>query len=216
VFCYINWSRHIGTNQPFYGLQDPKIYSDGDPYTPLEVMAAKYIKAIKEVQAEGPYLLGGWSFGGHVAFEMARQLREMGEGVGLLAIIDTGAVTLLEKKYAAADDATLLATVAAESARSADQGLNQLIQDLRHLDYHDQLERTLKFIFPQRSALPQYAFTYLRRSLDLFKTRVRVLRDYKPALYDGRITLIRATERHDSEIPDQATDAEGNLNRKGI
>jgi thioesterase domain-containing protein len=52
-------------------------------------MAAHYIQEIKIVQPQGPYFLGGYSFGGAVAFEMARQLREKGEEIGILIIIDS-------------------------------------------------------------------------------------------------------------------------------
>ena len=51
-------------------------------------MAAHYLEKIRAMQPEGPYLLGGWSMGGMVAYEMARQLREGGEGVEMLAVLD--------------------------------------------------------------------------------------------------------------------------------
>ncbi len=54
-------------------------------------MAARYIAAIRRVQPEGPYQLGGFCFGGVVAFEMARQLKAAGEHVALLAIIEGSA-----------------------------------------------------------------------------------------------------------------------------
>ena len=52
-------------------------------------MAAHYIKEMREFQPNGPYLLGGRSFGGTVAFEMACQLHDQGAEVGLLALLDT-------------------------------------------------------------------------------------------------------------------------------
>jgi thioesterase domain-containing protein/uncharacterized protein YbdZ (MbtH family) len=51
-------------------------------------MAAQYLAEVRAVQPEGPYYLGGYSFGGTVAFEMARQLHKQGHKVGLLAILD--------------------------------------------------------------------------------------------------------------------------------
>ena len=62
---------------------------DRAPHTTVEEMAAYYIDAIRTVQPEGPYHLGGHSLGGWVAFEMARQLRRQGHDVPLVAIIDT-------------------------------------------------------------------------------------------------------------------------------
>ena len=55
-------------------------------------MAADYIESIQSVQRHGPYFLGGWSLGGIIAFEMARQLRQQGESIGLLGVFDAGAM----------------------------------------------------------------------------------------------------------------------------
>jgi aspartate racemase len=55
----------------------------------VEDMAAHYIREIQSVQTEGPYYLGGLSFGGAVAFEMAQQLHAQGQEVGLVALFDT-------------------------------------------------------------------------------------------------------------------------------
>jgi thioesterase domain-containing protein len=52
-------------------------------------MAAHYLEEIRAIQPEGPYFLGGLSFGGTVAFEMAQQLHAQGEQVGLLFLFDT-------------------------------------------------------------------------------------------------------------------------------
>ncbi|MCC5645521.1 amino acid adenylation domain-containing protein [Nostoc sp. CHAB 5824] len=88
VFPYYELAHHLGKNQPFYGLQPIGI--DGEtPLTRIEDMASHYIEALRSVQPKGPYFLGGWSFGGWVAFEMARQLQNSGEEVALLAVLDT-------------------------------------------------------------------------------------------------------------------------------
>ena len=54
-------------------------------------MATRYVEALREVQPEGPYHLGGWSMGGIVAFEMALQLKAQGHQIATLAIIDAHA-----------------------------------------------------------------------------------------------------------------------------
>ena len=53
-------------------------------------MAAAYLAALRTAQSAGPYLLGGWSFGGLVAYEMACHLTAQGHQVGLLALFDNG------------------------------------------------------------------------------------------------------------------------------
>lgn len=89
VICYTELAKHLGSNQPFYGLQSPPVSESAGTTMSIEEMAQMYCKEILRVQSEGPYLLGGWSMGGWIAFEMARQLKLSGKAVGLLALFDT-------------------------------------------------------------------------------------------------------------------------------
>jgi amino acid adenylation domain-containing protein len=89
VFPYYELAHHLGKNQPFYGLQPIGLDGKSSPLTRIEDMASHYIEALRRVQPKGPYFLGGWSFGGWVAFEMAQQLQKSGEEVALLAVLDT-------------------------------------------------------------------------------------------------------------------------------
>jgi amino acid adenylation domain-containing protein len=89
VFCYVPLARRLGRDQPFYGLKAPIVNGDQDAFPHLEDMAAHYVELMRGTQPEGPYYLGGWCTGGMVAFEMARQLRELGQRVALLALLET-------------------------------------------------------------------------------------------------------------------------------
>ncbi|MBN3989151.1 MAG: amino acid adenylation domain-containing protein [Nostoc sp. NMS2] len=89
VFPYYELAQNLGKNQPFYGLQPIGLDGKSSPLTRIEDMATHYIEALRTVQPKGPYFLGGWSFGGWVAFEMAQQLQNSGEEVALLAVLDT-------------------------------------------------------------------------------------------------------------------------------
>lgn len=88
---YVTLSKHMGTDQPFYALQGPGERVANRPYTPQEYedMAWNYIRAMRELQPQGPYYFGGMCEGAHIAFEMARLLENAGEKVNLLAIFDT-------------------------------------------------------------------------------------------------------------------------------
>ncbi len=79
----------IGHERPFYGLQARGLYGDHEPHETFEDMARDYIKEMKTVQPEGPYILGGFSGGGITAFEIARQLKAAGEEVAELIFLDT-------------------------------------------------------------------------------------------------------------------------------
>jgi len=71
------------------GLQAQGLDGKSEPLTRIEDMAAHYIREIRAVLPNGPFLLGGASFGGSVAFEMARQLERAGQQAGLVALFDT-------------------------------------------------------------------------------------------------------------------------------
>ena len=87
VLCYAELARRLGSERTVYGVQVPD--ADGLPPAPrLEEMAARYLAAVRAVQPSGPYALAGWSMGGTLAYEMARQLRKAGEEGALLVVID--------------------------------------------------------------------------------------------------------------------------------
>ncbi|BCL37938.1 AMP-binding protein [Nostoc sp. MS1] len=89
VLCYHNLANYLGAEQPVYGLQPRGLDGKQQPFVRVENMAVYYIKEIQTVQPQGPYFLGGYSFGGVVAFEMAQQLHKQGQKVALVAMIDT-------------------------------------------------------------------------------------------------------------------------------
>jgi aspartate racemase len=87
-------ARRMKPHHPFYGLQSQGLDGQRPCLTSIEDMASHYLKEIRTVQAKGPYYLGGFSLGGLVAYEMARQLVDRGEEVGLVALFDTYARNL--------------------------------------------------------------------------------------------------------------------------
>ncbi|MBV9573423.1 MAG: hypothetical protein JOY93_05170 [Acidobacteriales bacterium] len=89
VLIYRDLARHLGPDQPFYGLQSRGLTGISEPLTTIEEMASLYVKEIQKFRPHGPYLLGGYCMGGTIAFEVAQQLRARGEAVPLLALFDT-------------------------------------------------------------------------------------------------------------------------------
>ncbi|MEA5627145.1 amino acid adenylation domain-containing protein [Nostoc sp. UHCC 0251] len=85
---FYNLARYLGSEQPFYTFQAQGLDGKSTPYTKIEDMATHYIKAMQTVQPQGPYILGGYSFGSNIAFEMTQQLQNQGHEVALLAVID--------------------------------------------------------------------------------------------------------------------------------
>jgi amino acid adenylation domain-containing protein len=85
---------HMDADQPVYGLQARGLDGTEEPSGNMETIAAGYNAEIIEQNPVGPYAIAGYSFGGYVAYEMARQLKAMGKEVKLLAIFDTDACAL--------------------------------------------------------------------------------------------------------------------------
>lgn len=79
----------LGGDRPFYGLQARGLFGEDKPHDNFVDAATDYVAELKQVQAEGPYLLGGFSGGGLIAWEMARQLEAEGEEVALTVLLDT-------------------------------------------------------------------------------------------------------------------------------
>jgi acyl transferase domain-containing protein/thioesterase domain-containing protein/acyl carrier protein len=79
----------LGEDRPFLALQARGLYGEAPPHETFEEMAKDYLVEVRRVQPAGPYLLGGFSGGGLVAFEMARQLMAAGERVEAMILLDT-------------------------------------------------------------------------------------------------------------------------------
>jgi thioesterase domain-containing protein/acyl carrier protein len=89
VLSYRDLSLHLGSDQPFYGVQCQGLDGSSPLLASIEDMAAVYVKEIRRVRPHGPYFLGGYCMGGTIAFEVAQQLHASGEPIALLALFDT-------------------------------------------------------------------------------------------------------------------------------
>ncbi|MEU3564495.1 amino acid adenylation domain-containing protein [Kitasatospora sp. NPDC006786] len=87
-WVYTGLLRHLDAEQPIYGLQAPGLADPTAHPASVEELARTYLAQIRSVRPEGPYALLGWSFGGAVAHAIAALLREQGEEVRLLALLD--------------------------------------------------------------------------------------------------------------------------------
>ena len=79
----------LGNERPFYGLQARGLFGDAPPHEDFTDAARDYIVEMRQVQPQGPYLVGGFSGGGLIAWEIARQLEEAGETVAVTVLLDT-------------------------------------------------------------------------------------------------------------------------------
>lgn len=89
ILIFKNLAENLDENQPVYALQAKGLNGEIEPHDSVEAMAAHYISEIKSVYPNGPYCLGGFSFGGIIAFEMAKQLTANGDKVKNIALFDS-------------------------------------------------------------------------------------------------------------------------------
>ena len=89
VLNFYGFRQHTPVDQPLYGVQANGLNSGRALFVSIPDMAQYYIREIRTVQPHGPYFLGGFSAGGLVAYEMARQLQDAGETVQFLALFDS-------------------------------------------------------------------------------------------------------------------------------
>jgi len=196
TFYFHNLSNHLGLDQPVYGLQAQGLDGKQAPHTRIEDMAAHYIKEMRTLQPEGPYLLGGHSAGGVVAFEMAQQLQIQGQKVDLLALFDPSTPEVMNYIPPFRDKASsvLINLIEFEPKK-------KLTYVLRSLEYH--VKNIGKKIASRVSLLSLHPLPqdlggpeFLTREIRLmFKVQEQAVRDYLPKVYQGPITLFKATDQ---------------------
>jgi amino acid adenylation domain-containing protein len=91
VLLYTTIVNHLDSDQPVYGLQAKGLNGTDEPLTTIEEIASYYIREIRTVDEEGPFAMAGFSLGGKIAFEMARQLSAMGKSISFLGLFDSTA-----------------------------------------------------------------------------------------------------------------------------
>jgi thioesterase domain-containing protein len=190
VVAYRELARRL-PGQTVYGLQSPEC-----PVEDLREMAVLYVEAVRQVQTEGPYRLAGWSMGGVLALEMARQLAEHGEQVELLALIDTLSPVLWAREPEP-DEAGLVALFAQDLARLSGVSIPDV--DLSGLDGDGALALVLELGKETGVLAPGVELSELRRLFERFRANRRALSSYEPASYAGEAVLFRARERLDED-----------------
>jgi FkbH-like protein len=91
TLLYLNWARRVPADLAVFGIEPRRLPGVPLAHCCIEDMAAFYIEKIRQRQSRGPYLLGGMCAGGVIAYEMALQLRQSGESVNLVAVLDAAA-----------------------------------------------------------------------------------------------------------------------------
>ncbi|MEH2193603.1 MAG: amino acid adenylation domain-containing protein [Nostoc sp.] len=202
IITYPNLARGLDAEQPFYALEQNPVQQQPEVIS-IEQTASDYLEAIRTVQPEGPYLLGGWCYGAIVAFEMAQQLQRQGQTISLLAVLD--AIIPDSPIQPADDDDAKYIVRSAESIKYL-FGIDLAIsyEEVLPLSPDEQFKLLLKRLHIISDAEMQQHFCSYR----LFRTHAQAMRDYVPQVYPNKITLFKAKETipHDFQSPELYTD----------
>jgi amino acid adenylation domain-containing protein len=188
VFSYYALADHLDADRPFYGLRASGLDSEAEPYTNIPALVTHYIAAVRAVQPRGPYLLGGWSMGGAIAFEMARQLQQQGQAVALLVLLDSFAPVAASR----ADDAAVLSQFVHDVSATFGQEFDIPIEMLCQQGPEEQLSYVLA-LGHQLNAFPaDIGLAQLRARFAVFKANLQAVADYIPQPLATRTILIRS------------------------
>jgi nonribosomal peptide synthetase MxcG len=187
AWCYLGLARHL-PRVPIFGLQSRGLTSEAP--ADAEAMVDDYLALIRMQQSTGPYRLLGWSSGGGVAHALAARLRDAGETVSLLAMMDAYPSDIWHGKPEPQERDAMLALLDVIGASS-------------HGDDGQALERdALLARFRQPgSTLAAASDGELTRMIDMALHTMRIYRDLQHRHYDGDLLFFHASERS-ADAPD--------------
>ena len=201
AFYSFDLAQDLGAGQPLYVI-DP--YSFGGLQVPptIEAMAAAYIRAMRAIQPEGPYLLGGFCAGGLLAYEVAQQLRAEGQAVDLLVLIDPMAGPLQIIRLLGGCIRRVGALLHLQPAKQLEwflrlRYLSRILRRSRdeNTAHVNELMRRWQAEHPKRFSLIPAAEVLYQDWMALF---VWAVSDYFPRQYQGKIAYLFARENPDS------------------
>ncbi|HEY9629174.1 MAG TPA: AMP-binding protein [Coleofasciculaceae cyanobacterium] len=199
IFPYYPLMHLFDSERPFWALQSVGIDEQEQPLTQIEAMAAHYTEALRRVQPQGPYYIGGWSFGAYVALEIATQLKQQGQEVAKVVLLDTP--PLSANKISNLFE--LLTFFLTSSAPHIWPYVYDYLQ-LRFSGNQSQQEvdlwhfisllnpRSIAKTIEQESRLIAFRQPILQRMVQVIKANSEALINYQPKVYPGKITLFHA------------------------
>jgi thioesterase domain-containing protein len=191
VYSFRPLVQALPPEQPVYGLRSLGIEAGEEPLATVEAMAAHYLERLREVQARGPYRIGGASMGGMVAFELARRLRRAGDEVDLLVLMDTPGGDQMPPR----PEQDWEITAAVFLGRAA---LGR--EELEGLGAEEQLRYALDKA-EREAGGAGFGLDEARRLAAVLRSNIDALFAYRPEPYDGRMLYFRAREKRPGEPP---------------
>jgi thioesterase domain-containing protein len=186
--CYVALAELMGTDRPFYALQPRNTMQEAATARTIEAMAREDLEELRRMQPTGPYALAGWSMGGFVAYEMACLLRDAGEDVELLALLDIGVPDPDAPRRDPTEAALELGA----------QYLDLDLTELGDVTGDARMEAFLQLGQRRGKLAHEVDLRWVRVLADGFRISVEAVQQYRPRPYPGRVTLFRAQEHQDN------------------
>lgn len=200
VLCYLHLARHIERDQPLYALQSPGLYDDWEHAQSIEAMAAHYIDAILSVRPDGPYLIGGWSYGATVAYEIALQMERRGLDVAKLLLIDSPAPNYTQRLPEMNQTAFLL-SLFRELERFFGESVAFTEEEISGLSPDEQLPYLLEQMIRAGLIPPGSELADIDRLLEVYQTNLYTLQRYNPAgKFSGQAVLFHSTLPNEDDV----------------
>ncbi|MEW5928157.1 MAG: non-ribosomal peptide synthase/polyketide synthase [Gemmatimonadota bacterium] len=199
VMAYAALTRRLHPEQPVYALRSRGIEPGEKPSWTVEEMARDYLAAIRRVQPAGPYRLGGWSMGGVVAYEMARQLEAAGEETEKLVLIDSQVPWLHDPKRTLPRDEILLVQSFAQDLGLAGERMPAPDTETRAAGELAYLRRLLEDARASGRIPGGLDLARMQHLYGIFRINLAAAYEYRPGSYGGLVTLLRASERRLAE-----------------
>ncbi|MET0400041.1 MAG: amino acid adenylation domain-containing protein, partial [Longimicrobiaceae bacterium] len=196
VLAYAALARRLDPEQPVYGLRSRGLAAGTEPARTVEEMASDYLSVLRGVQPAGPYRLGGWSMGGVVAFEMARQLGAAGERVERLVLVDAQ-VPALHGRVLPADEGVRVRIFAQDMGLPPE--LLALAPGAADADERGYLGRMLEGARAAGLVPPDVDTGRIEQLYAVFRANLAALYEYRPSAWAGAATLLRAAEHDPAE-----------------
>jgi len=187
---YLGLADALSPGRPFYGIEAVGLHGEPDP-PDVPAMARRYLEAVRTIQPEGPYLLGGWSIGGTLAFEMARMLHDEDEEVRLVVLMDSAVPPELDRPPTHTE---MLESFAHDL--SGLQGKEPPELDWAELVERDPDEQTaaVKDALERTGRVPADIGDELGRRIRVFMANAATALTYRPGRYEGDLVSLGAAE----------------------
>ncbi len=194
-------SKALGEQRPLYALQSVGLDGNSEPFSTIEQTARANVEALKTVQPIGPYSLIGHSYGGVVAYEMAKQLIERGEDVASLVLLDSIAPSVMQRGLAR-DEVAEFHEACIAVANQYDAVLELDLERMRKQSDDENVQYIVDVLSERGLEVSAEQFIAFYR---VYQANLRCYRAYEPSKLAQKVdvSLYRASEarRSGAEMP---------------